>query len=258
MAEQERRFSSNLFVIIKDAAVDGYNNIAYTLFSSILWVLVVAPLVIFTFLTIQVEAEMGENLLNIVFNLPLIAIIAIIIAIIILYSALIIAPVNSALLAQAYKSLDGIGNLRGFWKDLRGNYRQTVGVYLLYGIAFSLLLMNIVICFYLLAPLFTKIVGMLNLYLLIFLILAGFYLRPLIVLQENTVKKVFKKAFLLAFANGPQTFLALLILVLLGLFCSFLLPLLVMLYGGFLQFFTMRFFLGLLEKYDAKSTVKTE
>ena len=210
MAEQERRFSSNLFVIIKDAAVDGYNNIAYTLFSSILWVLVVAPLVIFTFLTIQVEAEMGENLLNIVFNLPLIAII-------ILYSALIIAPVNSALLAQAYKSLDGIGNLRGFWKDLRGNYRQTVGVYLLYGIAFSLLLMNIVICFYLLAPLFTKIVGMLNLYLLIFLILAGFYLRPLIVLQENTVKKVFKKAFLLAFANGPQTFLALLILVLLGL-----------------------------------------
>ncbi len=251
MAEQERRFSSNLFVIIKDAAVDGYNNIAYTLFSSILWVLVVAPLVIFTFLTIQVEAEMGENLLNIVFNLPLIAII-------ILYSALIIAPVNSALLAQAYKSLDGIGNLRGFWKDLRGNYRQTVGVYLLYGIAFSLLLMNIVICFYLLAPLFTKIVGMLNLYLLIFLILAGFYLRPLIVLQENTVKKVFKKAFLLAFANGPQTFLALLILVLLGLFCSFLLPLLVMLYGGFLQFFTMRFFLGLLEKYDAKSTVKTE
>jgi uncharacterized membrane protein YesL len=251
LAEQERRFSSNLFVIIKDAAVDGYNNIAYTLFSSILWVLVVAPLVIFTFLTIQVEAEMGENLLNIVFNLPLIAII-------ILYSALIIAPVNSALLAQAYKSLDGIGNLRGFWKDLRGNYRQTVGVYLLYGIAFSLLLMNIVICFYLLAPLFTKIVGMLNLYLLIFLILAGFYLRPLIVLQENTVKKVFKKAFLLAFANGPQTFLALLILVLLGLFCSFLLPLLVMLYGGFLQFFTMRFFLGLLEKYDAKSTVKTE
>ncbi len=247
MAEQERRFSSNLFVIIKDAAVDGYNNIAYTLFSSILWVLVVAvaPLVI---LNIVFNLPL---ILNIVFNLPLIAII-------ILYSALIIAPVNSALLAQAYKSLDGIGNLRGFWKDLRGNYRQTVGVYLLYGIAFSLLLMNIVICFYLLAPLFTKIVGMLNLYLLIFLILAGFYLRPLIVLQENTVKKVFKKAFLLAFANGPQTFLALLILVLLGLFCSFLLPLLVMLYGGFLQFFTMRFFLGLLEKYDAKSTVKTE
>ena len=89
MAEQERRFSSNLFVIIKDAAVDGYNNIAYTLFSSILWVLVVAPLVIFTFLTIQVEAEMGENLLNIVFNLPLIAII-------ILYSALIIAPAAAA------------------------------------------------------------------------------------------------------------------------------------------------------------------
>ncbi|NLY88459.1 MAG: hypothetical protein GX085_02400 [Firmicutes bacterium] len=249
MAEEERRFSSNVFVVLKEAVVDAYNNIGYTLLSSVLWVLVVAPPVIFIGLTLQVAMETGANLLD-VFNLPFVLIL-------IFYTALVIAPVNSTLLSQAYKAFEGWGNLRGFWKDLRRNYRQTVGVYLLYGVAFSLLIMNIMICFFLLAPFFTKIVGIFNLYLLIFLILAGFYLPPLIVLQENTIKKVFKKAFLLAFVNGPLTFLALLILFLIGLLCSFLLPLLVMIYGGFLQFFTMRFFLGLLEKYDAKSTVNT-
>lgn len=250
MAEQERRFSTNLLVILKEAVVDAYNNIGYTLYASVLWVLVVAPLVIFIYLTLQVEVEMGENLLNILLNLPFLLML-------IFYSALVIAPVNSALLAQAYKNLDGFGSLRGFWQDLRRNYLQTMGVYLLYGIAFSILIINIMLCFFLLAPFFAKIVGIFNLYLLIFLILAGFYLPPLIVLQENTIKKVFKKAFLLGFANGPLTFLALLILSLIGLFCSFLLPLLIMVYGGILQFFTMRLFLGLLEKYDAKSTVKT-
>ncbi|HHU81721.1 MAG TPA: hypothetical protein GXZ26_01825 [Firmicutes bacterium] len=250
MAEEERRYSYNLLVILKETVVDAYNHMGYTLFSSVLWLLVVAPLVMFAYLTLQVEVEAGENLLNIVFNLPFVFIL-------IFYSALVIAPVNSALLFQAYKNLEGWSSLRGFWKNLRRKYWQTVGVYLLYGIAFSLLIMNIAICFYLLTPLFTKIVGIFNLYLLLFLILAGFYLPPLIVLQENTIKKVLKKAFLLAFANGPQTFLVLLILSLIGLLFSFLLPLLVMVYGGILQFFIIRVFLGLLEKYEAKSTVKT-
>lgn len=247
--QEERHYTCNLLVILKEAVVDAYNSIGYTLFASVLWVLVVAPSFLFTYLTLQLELEMGENLLNVIFNLPFVLIL-------ILYSALVFAPVNAALLSQAYKNLEGVGSLRGIWQNLRRNYRQTVGVYLLYGLAFYLFVVNIIICFFLLAPFFAKIVGLLNLYLLIFLLLAGFYLPSLIVLQENTIKKVFKKAFLLAFANGPLTFLALAILSLIGLLFSFLLPLLVMVYGGFLQFFSVRVFLGLLEKYEAKSTVK--
>lgn len=247
--QEERHYTCNLLVILKEAVVDAYNNIGYTLFASLLWVLVVAPLFMFVYLTLQVAVETGANLFD-VFNLPFICIL-------ILYTALIIAPVNAALHSQAYKNLEGVGSLRGFWQNLRRRYRRTVGVYLPYGAAFSLLIVNIIICFSQQERIFIQIIGFFNLYLLILMILAGFYLPSLIVLQENTIKKVFKKAFLLGFANGLQAFLALVILFLVGLLFSFLLPLLVMVYGGFLQFFTVRVFLGLLEKYEAKSTVKT-
>lgn len=247
--QEERHYTCNLLVILKEAVVDAYNNIGYTLFASLLWVLVVAPFFMFVYLTLQVAVETGANLFDL-FNLPFICIL-------ILYTALIVAPVNAALHSQAYKNLEGVGSLRGFWQNLRRYYRRTAGVYLPYGAAFSLLIVNIVICFTQQESIFIQIAGFFNLYLLILMILAGFYLPSLIVLQENTIKKVFKKAFLLAFANGLQAFLALVILSLVGLLFSFLLPLLVMVYGGFLQFFTVRVFLGLLERYEAKSTVKT-
>lgn len=253
MAEhkQEPSYSCNLFIVLKDTVVDAYNHIGYLLFSSVLWLLVVVPFGTFVLATFQVEQEMGENLFSIFFSLPFIAVL-------IFYIALIIAPVNSALLSQAYKVSEGWGSLRGFWTGLRQNYLQTAKVYLLYGIALYLLMLDIIICFFHLTPFFTKIIGVVLLYLLLFLVLAGFHLPSLIVLQENSVKKVFKKAFLLVLANGPLTLLAVIILLLIGLLFSFLLPLLVMAYGGILQFFTLRVFLGLLEKYEAKSTVRPE
>lgn len=269
MAEhkQEPSYSCNLFIVLKDTVVDAYNHIGYLLFSSVLWLLAVVPFGTFVYLTLQIELEMEEGPLSTFFKLlvdlrpelmPTFFLLSLCIFCILLYFVLVIAPINSALLAQAYKVSEGWGSLRGFWTGLCRNYRQTVGVYLLYGIAFSLLVVNIVICFFFLAPFFSKIVGILNLYLLLFLVLAGFHLPSLIVLQENSVKKVFKKAFLLVLANGPLTLLAVIILLLIGLLFSFLLPLLVMAYGGILQFFTLRVFLGLLEKYEAKSTVRPE
>ncbi|NLZ44877.1 MAG: hypothetical protein GX894_08470, partial [Clostridia bacterium] len=98
--QEERHYTCNLLVILKEAVVDAYNSIGYTLFASVLWVLVVAPSFLFTYLTLQLELEMGENLLNVIFNVPFVLIL-------ILYSALVFAPVNAALLSQAYKNLEG-------------------------------------------------------------------------------------------------------------------------------------------------------
>lgn len=233
----------NMFVLLKETFVEMYNNLGYTLLSSFLWVLVTMPFATFLFTTLQVELErkslFGLFLMFAIVLLP--------------YGALVLGPVNSGLFYLINQVAEGWAGLRDLWAGLRKYYRRTAGVY---GVYFALLLflfLDMLVCFFFLTPLFFKIIGIILFYLIIFLLLSNTYILPLIILQENNWKKVFKKAFLLTLDNGPFTLLAGIVTLLplvLGAFLYFLLPVLVLTYGAFLHFYRLKIFYGVMAKYE--------
>lgn len=240
MSYKKTAYSRNLFILLKEAFVEMYNNLGYTLLSSFLWVLVTMPFATFLFTTLQVELE-RENPFGLLFMFAFI---------LLPYGALILAPVNSALFYLIKQASEGWANLRGLWVGLRKYYRRAAGVYAVYFALLLFLLLDMIICFFILTPLFAKIIGIILLYLFIFLLISNAYFLPLIVLQENNWKKVLKKAFLLTLDNGPFTLFAGIITLVLGILFSFFLPLLVLTYGGFLYFYRLKMFYGVMAKYE--------
>lgn len=247
MSYKKTTYSRNLLVILKESLVGMYNNLGYTLLSSLIWVLVTLPFAVFLMTTLQVELE-SENPFGLLFMFA---------CVLLPYGALILGPVNSTLFYLINQASEGWAGLRDLWVGLRTYYRRAAGIYALYFALLLFLLLDIIICFFILTPLFAKVIGIILFYLLIFLLLASVYFSPLIVLQDNNWKKVLKKAFLLTLDNGPFTLFAGIIILAVGILFSFFLPLLIFAYGGFLQFYRLKIFYGVMEKYEDNVPAET-
>lgn len=236
----ENKNKPNILLILKDAVIDLYNHIGYSMVISVLWFFTIIPLGVFLFNSIRVYLTNRDNPLGLLFFLLLFAV---------PYTALIIGPVHAALLHQMSHVIENEAEFKGLWLGLRKFYWKSSGIYALYMIALIFTLVDMLICFYVLDHVLIKFMGFFLLYLFLFLLLASIYLPSFIVLQENTWKKVYKKTLLLTLDNTLNTIGIQLILLVLCIGCTVITPLLIFFYGSFLQIAGIKLFYGLMSKY---------
>lgn len=242
----EKSYSRNILEIIKKTFVSLYNHLGYTALISLIWFFVMVPFGSVLYNAIKLHLEQRDNPLGLflvlfVFLVP--------------YSALLLGPVNCALFYLAGQIEDDMGELKDLWVGFRKHYVLAAKVYAVFAAIFLFTLVDFIISVFVIPSLFLKLIAIILFYIILFQLLLSVYLPGFIVLQDNTVKKVFKKSILLTLDNTPFTLLVGAIMLILGVLPMILpiaLPLLVFAYGGFLQFFGIRVFLGLLAKYPEK------
>lgn len=247
--EEKKRYSRSLWEVVKRSLIDLYEHMGYTFLLSLIWFFMMIPVGVLVYNSVLLYLEQKESLFGLfLFLVP--------------YVGLVVGPVYCALFYQASKVVEDYSSLRDLWIGFRRHYTQAAKVFALYAAVLLFALADFFICIFLLEPMFMKFIGIIILYLIIFILLIGVYLPGFIVLQENTVKKVFKKSTILLLDNTLFTILAgVIILLPLILLIAFpiITPLLFFAYGGFLQFFGVRIFLGLMEKYpDVESKVEED
>jgi hypothetical protein len=231
----------NILLILKDAVIDLYNHIGYTMLISVLWFFTTLfPLMCALDLMYKVYQTSGEAPYGLFFLLLLCAV---------PYGALIVGPVHTALLYQMSQVIANEAEFKGLWLGLRKFYWKSVGIYALYMLTLLFTLFDVFICFFLAEHIFIKFIGFFLLYLFLFLLLASIYLPGFIVFQNNTWKKVYKKTIVLTLDNTLTTLGIQLILLALGIGCTVVTPLLIFFYGGYLQITGVRLFHGLMRKY---------
>jgi uncharacterized membrane protein YesL len=230
----------NIFLILKNAVIDLYNHIGYSMLISIIWFISVLPLGMLFYNSFIVYLKTRDNPFNLLIFLLLFGV---------PYSAFIFGPVQAALVYQMDHVIVYEAEIKGLWLGFRKFYWRAAAVYGLYMGAVIFVLIDLLICFVVVDNLFIKFIGFFLLYLLIFLLLTSFYLPSFIVFQDNNWKKVFKKTLLLTLDNTLYTILVQLVLLVIGVLCTIIAPLLFLFYGGFLQVMGIRVFWGLLEKY---------
>ncbi|MGE5529123.1 MAG: DUF624 domain-containing protein [Patescibacteria group bacterium] len=158
------------------------------------------------------------------------------------------APANAAMLHVAGLIKEDEARVRDFFIGFKKYFRRSAGVYAAYLLLLAFLLADIVMAWQ--APgWIVKISLALALYALFFVLLMANYLFPLIVLQPNSWKKVWKKAALLTLDNTLLTFvLAVLTAVL--YFVSFAFSILIILFfPALIAHSHVLLFDRLLEKY---------
>ncbi len=236
----EKKDKRNIILIFKDAFIDLYNHIGYSMLISALWFFSFIPFGVFLYNSVHVYLENRDNPLNLLFFLLVFSI---------PYAAFILGPVQSGLLYQMNQVIENDAELKGLWIGFRKFYRRSAAVYGLYIGALIFTLVDVIICFFVLDNILIKFIGFILLYLFIFLLLASIYLPNFIVFQENTWKRVYKKTFLLTLDNTLHTIGVQLILFVIGLGFTVITPLVIFFYGSLLQVVGIRLFQGLMAKY---------
>lgn len=240
----------NLFVIVKRAVIDIYNHLGYSLLVSLLWFLVCIPVTFILFEILLIGLEQQDNPLFLLFFILLFGV---------PYCAFILGPVQTALFYQMNQVIDNDAEFKGFWTGLRKHYWLSARVYGLYGGMLIFCLIDLLICLLAVDHFALKIFGIFLFYVLCFLLLAALYLPGFIVFQDNTLKKVFKKAWILTLDNILISIGVLLLLVLVGVGFNYILPLLIFFYGSLVQVVMIHLFRGLMNKYpDPVEPVRLE
>jgi len=240
---EKSAYKINILLVLKDAVVDLYNHMGYTMLISFLWFFTgfILPLASAGYLTNQIYQTSGD--------IPS-WLITILLLSVVPYTALIVGPVNTALFYQMSRVIENEAEFKGLWIGLRKYYWKSAGIYALYTVTLFFTLADLYICFSIAEHLLLRFIGFFLFYLLFFLLLAGIYIPGFIVLQENnTWKKVYRKTILLTLDNTLVTLGMQLILLVLGLGCTVIGPLLIFFYGGFLQIAGIRLFHALMKKY---------
>ncbi len=245
----QKKSPQNILLILKNAVIDLYNHIGYSMLISLIWFFSVLPLGMFFFNSLRIYLETKDNPLSLLIFLLLFAV---------PYSAFILGPVHAALLYQMEDVIAYEAEIKGLWLGLRKFYRRAAVVYGLYMGAVIFTLVDLLICFFVVDNLLIKFIGFFLLYLLIFLLLTSLYLPSFIVFQDNNWKKVYKKTLLLTLDNTLYTILVHLILLVIGALSTVIAPLLIFFYGSFLQIMGIRVFRGLLDKYPDPPASKAE
>ncbi|HBR29475.1 MAG TPA: hypothetical protein DD789_08570 [Firmicutes bacterium] len=154
--------------------------------------------------------------------------------------------------------VDNDAEFKGFWTGLRKHYWLSARVYGLYGGMLIFCLVDLLICLLALDHFALKILGIFLFYLFCFLLLTTLYLPGFIVLQENTMKKVIKKAAILTLDNVLITIGVFVLFVLVGIGFLLITPLMIFIYGSFVQVVMIHLFRGLLDKYPDPETILEE
>lgn len=252
----EQTYSRSFVQIIKKTCADLYNHMSYTALISLILFFSAAPPAIFVWKLFEFELiNQGQLGMWVVFFLLSTMIF------LVPYGAFILGPIQCALYYLGGEILEDQARLRSLWDGLRRNYFLSVKVYAIYLVVVFATITDFYISFFLFQSIFLKIVGIFFLYIFIFLFMIGIYIPGFIVRQDNTVLKILKKAFLLTLDNLPLSLLlsaAYLFLCVLVIFFKPLVSLLMLAYGGFLQFSGLRTFLGLMEKYPDPAPVEEQ
>ncbi|HEY8391679.1 MAG TPA: DUF624 domain-containing protein [Capillibacterium sp.] len=231
----------NLFLILKQSAIDIYNHLGYSLLISVLWCMVVLlPLLLIINPMLQMFLEDTKYPLSLLINLAAFGV---------PYAAFILGPVHTALFYQMNEVLMNEARFRGFWEGFRKHYWLAARVYALYAGMLIFCFVDLMICFFTLQEFGLKILGCFLIYLFLFLLFWSLYLPGFLVLQKNTLKKVFRKTFLVVLDNIFLTIGAFLLLVLIGLAFYKIIPLLIFFYGSYVLVVMIHLFNGVLAKY---------
>ena len=239
----------NIFLVLKQSVIDIYNHLGYSLLVSVLWFLVSIPITFIFFDMLMVSLEQQDNPITLLFLFLLFGV---------PYSALILGPVQTALFHQMNQVVDNDAEFKGFWTGLRKHYWLSARVYGLYGGMLIFCLVDLLICLLALDHFALKILGIFLFYLFCFLLLTTLYLPGFIVLQENTMKKVIKKAAILTLDNVLITIGVFVLFVLVGIGFLLITPLMIFIYGSFVQVVMIHLFRGLLDKYPDPETILEE
>ena len=230
----------NIFLILKRSVIDIYNHLGYSLLVSFIWFLVFIPIAAILFNMLMVNLEQQDNPLILLFLLLIFGV---------PYCAFIFGPVQTALFYQMDQVIDNEAEFKGLWTGLRKHYWLSVRVYGLYGGMLIFCLVDLLICLLAVDHFGLKILGIFLFYLFCFLLLIALYLPGFLVLQENTVKKIFKKALILTLDNVLITIGVFLLLGLIGVGFTLITPLLIFFYGGLIQVVMIYLFRGVMAKY---------
>ena len=230
----------NVFLIFKQAVIDIYNHIGYSLLISVLWFLFFIPFALLIFNGLLVYLERLDNPMNLLVFLFSLGV---------PYYAFILGPAQTALFYQMNQVIANDAEIKGLWTGLRKHYWLSVRVYGLYGGMFIFCLVDLLICLLALDHFALKALGIVLFYLFCLLMLAALYLPGFLVLQQNTTKNVFKKTLILMLDNILITISAFLLLLLIGVGFTLITPLLIFFYGSCLQVVMIHLFRVVMAKY---------
>lgn len=231
--------------VIRNAFKEAYQSFIHSALTSVISAICYVPIFMIVFATFTFMANSTKN------NIPPTEIFQILIFGLILcgiWNTIIIAPVTTGLYCLYQSKKEGYPSFKTFLNLILKHYRASFTVNGLFSLAFILLFMNIIIAM-MERTLFLFFVGMVSLYLLIFLLLMSFFFAPLIHLN-NGIKKTIKKAFLLVMDNTSMTIL---LMLLLGVFfvISIVFPIIWFLfYGAILVYVTDQGFNAIYNRYD--------
>jgi hypothetical protein len=235
-AQKER----NIFLLVKRSVIDIYNHLGYSLLVSFLWFLVFIPVGVIAFNILITSLEQQDHPLFLLFFFLLFGV---------PYCAFILGPAQTALFYQMNQVIDNDAEFKGFWIGLRKHYWLSARVYGLYGGMLIFCLIDLLICLLAVDHFVLKIFGIFLFYLFCFLLLSALYLPGFIVCQDNTLKKVLKKAALLTLDNVLISIGVFLIFLLVGVGFTLITPLLIFFYGSIVQVVMIHLFRVLMDKY---------
>lgn len=238
-----------------------YDHVAYTVTIGTLWslstIIMVGAVIVLSALAPLTGGHYGTDLATI-FPFMITVMVASVVT-----GSLIWGPLSCVLIHLAYKIQDGTANIRELWQGTRNCYGLASRVYALFFAGAVFLGVDIMVAFSF-NNLMMKIAGISAMYFLIFLILMGFYIPGLIAFQENnTVPKIFRKAYLLTLDNGLLNLAVGVILTALTAIMVFLpvfykplgilAPFCViyfLMFGGFLHFILSNLYHKVITRYD--------
>ncbi|NLG85548.1 MAG: DUF624 domain-containing protein [Firmicutes bacterium] len=163
--------------------------------------------------------------------------------------AFLAAPANAAMVFVRLRCAEEEPRLRDFFLGFRRHYFRAAAVYGTFLFLLGILLLNISLALKIRAW-FGFLSVILSLYTILFLLVLSPHLFPLVVLQPNTFRKVWKKAFLLALDNLMASGFFVLLTVAAIAVAGFTGILLVLFYPAVIGHAGRLFFQALLARYE--------
>ncbi|MGQ9780083.1 MAG: DUF624 domain-containing protein [Bacillota bacterium] len=163
--------------------------------------------------------------------------------------AFLAAPADAAMVFVSHRCGEDEPRLRDFFLGFKRYYLRSAAVYAVFLLLGGLLLANLSLALRM-RVWFSFFSVILSLYTLLFLVVLSPHLFPLVVLQPNTFRKVWKKAFLLTLDNLLASGLFVLLTAALIAIAGFTGILLVLFYPAAIGHAARLFFEGLLAQYE--------
>ena len=170
---------------------------------------------------------------------------------------LLAAPANAAMIYVTSRVGEGEARLRDFFLGFGRFFARSAAVYASFLLVAAILVFNLVAAAQMRVWL-GKISLVLSGYALLLLLLLSIHFFPLIVLQQNSIWKVWRKALLLTLDNGLLTLVFALISALLWVVSGLACFILSLFYPAVLSQASTRLFTALLDKYERLEQAKVK